>query len=126
MKNYSIDTIGGVTAVRFTQGAGVEDILNAIDDVAENYLNDLRLWDISDESLNLTGKEIRQLAKYGRSRFLLPSKVAIVASEDLAYSLRKTYEVYKDERLLSETRFFRSDQKARSWLSRPDDEILVQ
>ena len=120
IKNYSIDTTGGVTSVRFTKETGVEDIHNAIDDVAENYLSDLRLWDISSEGINLTSSQIKQLAKYGRSKFLLPSRVAIVVQEDLAYGLQKMFDVYREEGL-SETRIFGSDQEAREWLNSPDN-----
>ena len=120
----TIDITGGVTSVRFTKETGVEDIRNAIDEVAENHLSDLRLWDISCEGINLTGRQIKQLAKYGRSKFLIPSKVAIVVQEDLAYGLMRMYEVYKNEGL-SETRIFCSDQEARIWLNRPSDVSLV-
>ena len=114
-KNYSIDTTDGVTTVRFSKDPGVEDIRNAIDGVAENYLSKLRLWDLRSVGIKLNSSQKKQLVEYGKSKFLVPSKVAIVAPEDLAYGLKRMYEIYREEGL-TETAIFRTEQAARVWL----------
>ena len=114
-KIYSIDTADGVTTVRFTKDPGVDDIRNAIDGVAENFLNKLRLWDLSSVSINLNSSQKKQLVEYGKSKFLVPSKVAIVAPEDLAYGLKRMFEVYREEGL-TETAIFCTGQAALIWL----------
>lgn len=116
-KVYSIDSQDGVTAVCFSKKPGLDDLCKAIDDVAEHYLCELRLWDFNC-GLDMTENEIRRLAAYGKSKFLKPSKVATVAQKDLAFGVARIHDAYrKDE--LSEQRVFRSEQEARVWLKRP-------
>ena len=121
-KNYSIDSTDGVTVVRFYKRLGIDEIRNAIIDVAENHLSDLRLWDFSKADINLTSSQIEELAKYGKSKFSIPSKVAIVAPEDLAFGLMRIYEVYREEDQ-AEIKVFRSEQDAWVWLRNPDHEL---
>lgn len=117
VRNYSIETERGITTIRFSHEFVAEDILSAIDAVAaENNLNELRLWDLSRGNSNLTAEELQKLADYARSRFLLPSKVAIVAPKDLEFGLSRIYEVYREEGLVKH-RVFRTEQEARVWLS---------
>ncbi len=59
-KNYSIATTDGVTTVRFSIDPGVEDIRNAIDGVAENYLSKLRLWDLRSVGIELNSSQKKQ------------------------------------------------------------------
>ena len=116
-KKYSIESTAGVTIVRFSKMPEFEDLCDAIDDVTENYPSELRLWDLS-SGLNLTNSQIEQLAKYGKSKFRIPSKVAIVAPTDLAYGLLRMYDVYRQDEL-AEVMVFRTEQEARVWLNSP-------
>lgn len=117
IKNYLIEAEDGVTTVRFTQKPGMNDIQSAIDEVAEkSYMNELRLWDFSNGSSNITETDLHQLAEYGKSRFLLPSKVAIVAPKNLEFGLSRMYEVYREEGLVKH-RVFHTEQEARAWLT---------
>ena len=114
-KNYSIDTLGGVTTVRFSEEPIMNVIRNAIDDVAENYLSELRLWDLSSEGINLTSTQIGEVAQYEKSKFLIPSKIAVVASKDLAFGLMRMYQVFREDEL-AEVNIFRTEREARAWL----------
>ena len=105
--------------VRFYKSLGIDEIRNAITDVAQNHLSDLRLWDFSKAEINLTSSQIEQLAKYGKAKFSIPSKVAIVAPEDLAFGLMRIYEVHREEDQ-AEIKVFRSEQDAWGWLKNPD------
>lgn len=116
-RNYSVEVENGITTIRFFCGFVVDDIRSAIDNVAaENNINELRLWDLSKGSSNFTATDLRSLAEYGQSRFLLPSTVAIVAPKDLEFGLSRIYEVYREEGLVKH-RVFRTEQDARDWLS---------
>lgn len=116
-RNYSIEAENGITTIRFFRDFVVDDIRSAIDNVAaENNLNELRLWDLSKGSSNLTATDLRMLAQYGQTRFLLPSTVAIVAPKALEFGLSRIYEAYREEGLVKH-RVFRTEQDARDWLS---------
>jgi len=112
--NYLIESKDGITTIRFSVDPKLEDICNAIDDVAEHYLNDLRLWDLSN-GFSLTDTHLQKLAEYGKSKFLIPSKVAVIAPQDLAFGSARVHDVYRADQLV-EQRVFRTEQEARAWL----------
>mgnify|MGYP006300744487 CR=1 FL=1 len=113
-KNYSIESADRITIVRFIRKLELEDICKAIDDVAENYLSEFRLWDFSCGS-NLSYTEIEQVAEYGKSKFLIPSKVAIIAQDDLTFGSARVHDVYRENGKIEE-RVFRTEKEAISWL----------
>ncbi len=115
VKNYSINTSEGITTVCFTERPKLDDIHNAIDEVARDNPGRLRLWDLSRNRLNLTTLQLRQLAEYGKSQSLPPSKVAIVASEDLTFGIMRMFEVFREDKV-SEHKIFRTVKEARGWL----------
>ena len=117
MANYSIVSTDGVTTIRFFKEPGFDDICSAIDDIVENYLSDLRLWLFSC-GLNFTNIQIKQLAEYAKSKFLIPSKSAIVAPKDLDFGLARVHDVYREDGFV-EQMVFRTEQKARVWLKSP-------
>lgn len=53
---YTIDLTDGITSVRFTKQLE-EDLYSAIDNVAENYFSELRLWDFSSEGIDLSSNQ---------------------------------------------------------------------
>ncbi len=118
VKNYSIVSTDGVTTIRFFKGLGFDDICNAIDDVAENYPTELRLWDMSC-GFDFTDFQIKQLAEYAKSKFLIPSKSAIVAPGDLDFGQARVHDVYRADEFVAQM-VFRSEQEARVWLKSPN------
>jgi hypothetical protein len=114
-KNHSIECKDEITTVRFFMEPGLDDMCNAVYDVAENYPNELRLWDLSC-GINLSNIEIEQLSKYAKSKFLTPAKIAVVASGDLAFGLARVHDFYREQEII-EQRVFRTEQKARAWLN---------
>ncbi len=114
--NYVIDQTDGITAVRFTKSPSEDDLFSAIDEVAENYMSDLRLWDFSSEGWNVSRKQIASLARYGAVIFPSPSKVAVFAPEDLSFGLARMYEIKAEKKMGVQFRVFRIEQEARSWL----------
>lgn len=115
VKNYSIDTCEGITTVCFSKRPEVDEIINAIDEVAGDNPAILRLWDLSSTGLDLTTSQLRQLAEYGKSQSFPPSKVAIVAREDFAFGIMRMYEVFREDEV-AEHKIFRTVQEARGWL----------
>lgn len=116
--NYSIEAKNGVTTIRLYKETRAQDIRNAIDAVAEkNIMNELRLWDLSRLNSDFTNDQLHQLAEYSKSRFVLPSRAAIVAPSKLVYGLSKIYEAYREEGLVKH-RVFKTEDEARIWLSK--------
>ncbi len=111
---YQIESKDGITTIRFSTNPGLDDICKAIDDVVENHQSPLRAWDFSN-GFNLTDAELKKLAAYGKSKFSIPSKVAVIASNDLAYGVARVHDVYREDGFL-EQQIFRTEQEARAWL----------
>ena len=112
--NYRIESQDGITTIRFPTTPELDDIRRAIDDVVENYLSGLRIWDFSN-GFSLTDAELKQLAEYGKSKFSIPSKVAVIALNDLAYGVARVHDVYREDGFCDQ-RIFRTEQEARAWL----------
>lgn len=114
-KNHSIVTRDGVMTIRFSRSPSVDDIREAIDDVASSNPPPLRLWDLSFAGLNLTADQLREAAAHGRSKQFPPSKIAIVAPDDLAFGLSRQFEFFRvDEQ--ATTGVFRTEKEALAWL----------
>ncbi len=111
--NYEIRTIDNISCVLFLSPPSVDDIKNAISDLAPTQPR-LRLWDLSC-GMDLSSNELKEVAKFGKSNFNQPAKVAIVAPADLAYGLSRMYEVYREDSVIH-GRAFRNQEEALQWL----------
>lgn len=115
---YTIESVDGITAIRFLKAPSTEEVHRAVDDVADNSPTNLRLWDLTCGSFIQSSDQLKALAAYGKSKLFPPSKVAIVAPEDLAFGLSRVFEVYREDDV-SEHMVFRSEEEARIWLALP-------
>ena len=109
-KNYLIENINGITRIEFLHKPTYNDI-------AENFPYDKRLWNISNIHFNFTIGEIMAIAEYGKTKFTNPNKIALVASDDLAYGEMRQFEVYREQVNHSQVRVFRGEQEAIEWLN---------
>ena len=116
-KNYRVDITDGITTVCYSKAPGMDDIRSSIDEAAAINRSGLRLWNFSSGSLNLSSAQLQELSEYAQSKFLPPSKVAIVASEDLAFGLSRVYEVFREQEQV-ELEIFRIEQEAIDWLKK--------
>jgi hypothetical protein len=112
--NYLIESEDGITVTRFLSAPKLHDILMAIGDVAENYLTELRVWDLSN-GFKLAYDELRTIAEYGKSKFRIPSKVAVIVPDDFTYGKAIMHHAYRKDELLEE-RVFQSEGEAMAWL----------
>ena len=117
--NYSVTTENGVTIIRFTKHPTLDNVFAIIDITSEDSMPCKRLWDISN-GLNLTSSELQQIAEYGKAKYLKPSKIAILATNDLAFGLAGMFKVYRGDEI-SQTRVFRTNDEAIDWLINDSD-----
>jgi len=115
-KNYSIATRDGVMTIRFSNAPGVEELFAALDDAAEGDPTRLRLWDFSSTGLRLSADEVRAVADYSRTKQFPPSRIAIVAPDDLAFGLSREFGAFRVEEQWR-IEVFRSVEEARAWLT---------
>ncbi len=79
-----------------------------------------RMWVIP-PAFDLSQKEIREIAHDGNQLGFPPSRVAMVASDDLPYGLLRMVDVYRENPDLK-TRVFRSEPDAVQWLTEERDQ----
>ena len=106
-----------MTIIRFAEKPDMLDIRNSIDDVAELKQKSLRLWNFNKGGLNFTSTQIQELADYAKTKFSPPSRVAIVANEDLAFGLSRMYEAFRAQEMV-DIEIFRNEQDAQIWLKK--------
>ena len=114
-KKYKVEMADEITMVRFISKPELADIRMSIDDAAAISTSGLRLWDFSDSGLDLRTAQLEELADYAKTKFVPPSKVAIVAAKDLSFGLSRIYEAFRTQEGL-EIEIFRTEQKALAWL----------
>lgn len=69
-KLYNIQYSNGITKITFFEKPTFEEAQHAIDDVAENYPYEKRLWNLSESNFNFTHQEIINISRYGKSKFI--------------------------------------------------------
>ena len=107
----------GITKIKFLVNPSFEQVKLIIDEIAENYPYEKRLWDMSEIKFNFTIDEIQRIAAYGKSKFTKPNKLAIFALDDLTFGEMRQFGVYREEKGKSLPRVFRNEQDAIEWLN---------
>jgi hypothetical protein len=115
IKTYEVDLKGGITIIRFLSIPTIEDLHSAMDEVAVNYLSNLRLWYLDHEGLNFSTEQLISMAEYGKSKFNIKSKVAIVTNNNIEYGLMRQFVAYRSDEL-SEHMVFDDELEAIYWL----------
>ena len=115
---YTIESVDGITAIRFLKAPSTEEVRRAVDDVADNSPTNLRIWDLTCGGFTQSADQIKALADHAKSKPFSPSKVALLAPEDIAFGLSRVFEVYREDDV-SEHMVFRTEEEARAWLVLP-------
>ena len=116
-KNYKIEFLNGITRVEFLTKPTFEDGVAAVDEVVKNYPYEKRLWDLSKTKFDFTLQEVIGIAAYSKSKFIKPSKVAFIASDELTYGEMRELMVYREDDPRAEVYVFKTEQEALDWLS---------
>ena len=116
-EKYQIEYLNGITKIRFTSRPTFDEVKIVINDIAENYPYEKRLWDLSNIDFHFTIKELHDIAEYGKVKFIKPNKMAIV-SPNINVDIEMTiFEVYRTQEGHSKTRAFRQESEAVAWLN---------
>lgn len=91
-----------------------DDLISAIKEVVKFEQHELRLWDLR-HGANLSADDLKNVADIAKSEKFKPSKIAVVAPDDLAFGLARMHEVYREQKN-QEYQVFRTEQAATKWL----------
>ena len=116
MKNYKYEKINGVAIIEFSQVPTFDEGKEAIDMLANEDTYHLRLWDFSNINFDWDSKQLQEIAKYSKSKFLEENRLAFVAPQDLSFFLLNVLELYREQQSLSVVKVFRKKQDAEEWL----------
>ena len=114
---YTIEYLDGITRIQFSDKPTYSDAQAVIDEIAANFPYEKRLWDFSNIRFDFTIDEIKSIAKYGKSKFIKPNKLAIVAPDNWAYIELHIFQAHRQQKDISTTRVFRTTQDAIKWLN---------
>ncbi len=123
IKKYTIQEVNDITKIVFIQDPTFDDAKEVIDRLVEENSYPLRLWDFGSVLFSFTRDEIQAIAMYGKSKFLEENRIAVVAPQDVAYGMLRTFEVYRDQESHSVVRAFRNTQEAMDWLEQQKQEL---
>ena len=115
---YLIEHVDGITRIEFSKNPTYSDAQDVIDEIADNFPYEKRLWDFSKIRFDFTVEEIKSIAKYGKSKFSKANKLAIVAPDNWAYIELHIFQAHRRQKDLSETMVFRTVPEAENWLLR--------
>ena len=107
----------GITRIKFLVSPSYDHVKLIINEVAESYPYERRLWDMSEVKIKFTTGQIKAMAAHGKTKFIKPNKLAIYVVDDLAFGQMRQFEVYSEEESKSESRVFRNEQDAIEWLN---------
>ena len=65
----------------------------------------------------MTTTELNQIAEQGKSKILIPSRLAIVAPEDLSFGLSRVFNVHREDQFINQ-QVFRTEQEALVWFKK--------
>lgn len=116
-KTHTITIEDGITRIKFLAKPTFDQVKLIIDEIAENYPYEKRLWDLSAIKFDFTTIEIRMISEYGKRIFTKPNKLAIYVTDDLAYGEMRQFEVYREEENKLLPKVFRDEQTAIMWLN---------
>lgn len=114
-KDFTIETVSGVTVIRISRKLEFDEILKAINDVASLTPSDRRLWNLN-QFFRFSKEQILEMAELGRRIWPTASKVAYVTSDELSFGLLRMFEVYREQEQY-QTRVFKSEEEALTWLN---------
>jgi len=91
-------------------------VQSIIDEITSNYPYEKRLWDLSKIKFKFTSDEIRAISEYGKSKFPMPNKLAIIATDELVFGEMRMFEVYREQEGHTAVCVFRTEPEALEWL----------
>lgn len=117
IENCKITVNDGITCIQFGVAPTYQEALRVIDELADKYPYEYRLWDFSNLQFDFSMTEIRDIAEYGKRKFRKQNRLAMVAPDDLAYGELRAFEVYREEDGHATARVFRTIEEATDWLA---------
>ena len=115
-KIYTITEDRGFTKIKFLAKPAYDDIVGIIDEIAEHYPYERRLWDLSEIEFDLTAQELQAIALYGKGKFPLPNKMAFLTDNDLIFGELRMFEGYRAHDQITTMQVFRKNDEAEAWL----------
>ncbi len=106
-----IEYKNGVTRIQFFENPTYAETQAIIDDLSENYPYEKRLWILTTIRLNFTRDELRAIAEYGKTKFIKPNRLALVAPDNWSYIKLHIFQAHRKQKEHSVAKVFRTESK---------------
>jgi hypothetical protein len=120
LKSYQIKHINGITRVQFLKTPSYSEIKTIIDDIAENFPTEKRLWDFTETTFSFSANNLKSIAEYGKTKFLKPNKLAIITTDYMSFEEMLDFQEHRKQKGFSVTKIFKTELEAITWLQAID------
>ena len=116
IKSYTIKHVNGITKVQFSKTPSYGEIKTVIDDIAENFPYEKRLWDFTNTLFSFSETNLKIIAEYGKTKFIKPNRLAVVTPDDMVYEEMLLFQEHRKQNGHLVAKIFRTEFEALEWL----------
>ena len=116
LKSYQIKHINGITRVQFFKTPSYSEIKIIIDDIAENYPYEKRLWDFMNIKFSFNSNNLKSIAAYGKTKFIKPNKLAILTTDNMTFKEMQDFKDFRHQESIAIAKIFEIECEAITWL----------
>ncbi len=114
---YTISSRDGITFGVFHKSPRYEDIIQLIDETADNHPSSKRLWDLRNIEFDIAASELMKISDYSKAKFNMKIKLALLTFDDLSFGEMRQYGAFREEKDQFEIFVFRVEKEAIDWLN---------
>ena len=116
IKSYTIKHVDGITKVQFSKTPSYSEIKTVIDDIAENFPYERRLWDFTNTLFSFTEKNMKIIAEYGKTKYIKPNRLAVVAPDEAIFQEMLVFQKHRKQNGHLVAKIFKTEHEAVEWL----------
>ena len=116
-QSYQISVFDGITSIKMFGPFNPGSIIELMEDIAENYPADFKLYLLQSAQFDLKQEDLRKLAEAAKQIFSPHQMAAFVTNNDLIYGELRQFEVFRNPGDEIITGVFRDEIEAESWLN---------
>ncbi|MBT8450066.1 MAG: hypothetical protein KJO69_10270 [Gammaproteobacteria bacterium] len=115
--NYDISQDDhNITWVVLHEPHSLDDLIEVVADVADNYPNRLRLYDMRKFTFNLSSEDVQAISEFGKIKFKNPGRIALLVKDKLSFGIMRIFEAHRSQAGIARIRVFWEDAEAINWL----------
>lgn len=116
IKSHTIEHVNGITKVHFSKTPSYSEIKTIIDDIADHFPYEKRLWDFTNTLFSFNANNMKSIAKYGKTKYIKPNRLAVITSDDMAFEEMLLFQKHRKQNGHLVAKIFKTVREAIAWL----------